>query len=66
MGGTREPSAWILWLEDAREEPAQGEVTFEVPKGVYHFGPLRPGSQVYVAAYEENGTWTATAIFVYR
>lgn len=44
---------------------ADGEVTFEVSKGAYRYGPAKPGSHAYVAAYRENGTWVATAIFTY-
>lgn len=44
---------------------AGGDVTFTISNGAYFYGPLESGYQAYVAAYQENGSWVATAIFAH-
>lgn len=58
-------SGKVIEFKDGHLELAttNGEVTFELAKGTYRYGFLQPGFHAYVAAYEQNGAWVATAIF---
>ncbi|WP_329395075.1 hypothetical protein [Streptomyces melanogenes] len=44
---------------------ANGNVTFDLTQGPYRSGSVQTGLNAYVAAYAQNGTWVATAIFTY-
>ncbi|MFI1105910.1 hypothetical protein [Streptomyces melanogenes] len=44
---------------------ANGNVTFDLTQGPYRSGSVQTGRNAYVAAYAQNGTWVATAIFTY-
>ncbi|WP_406340570.1 hypothetical protein [Streptomyces sp. NBC_00648] len=60
-------SGKVIEFTDGRLQlaTANGDVTFELTKGTYRYGPLQSGIHAYVAAYDQNGTWVATAIFTY-
>ncbi|MFD9793903.1 hypothetical protein ACFWXK_23490 [Streptomyces sp. NPDC059070] len=44
---------------------AEGNVTLDLSRHPYGSGALNAGRSAYVSAYDQNGTWVATAIFTY-